>query len=198
MILFVDNYDSFTFNLVSMMGVLEPRLEVARNDEITVEQVLAMDLDGLVISPGPGHPREAGVCLDLVKAMAPRVPILGVCLGHQVITEAFGGTVGRASKPMHGKVSLMQHDGTGLLAGLPEPMEVGRYHSLAAHAASLPGCLKVQGRTADGEIMALRHADYECHGVQFHPESILTPYGATLLRNFVELCRRPVPDKEAR
>ena len=192
MILFVDNYDSFTYNLVSMIGALEPDLRVVRNDALTVAEALAMDLDGLVISPGPGHPREAGICIELVRALAPRVPVLGVCLGHQVITEAFGGRVSRAGKPMHGKVSLMAHDGTGLLAGLPEPLEVGRYHSLSAEAASLPECLLVQGRTADGEIMALRHRTHPCHGVQFHPESILTPDGAGLLRNFVELCRTSV------
>jgi anthranilate synthase/aminodeoxychorismate synthase-like glutamine amidotransferase len=192
MLLFVDNYDSFTYNLVSMIGVLEPRLKVVRNDALTVADALAMDLDGVIISPGPGHPREAGVCIDLVRALAPRVPILGVCLGHQVITEAFGGRVGRAGRPMHGKVSLMAHDGTGLLAGLPEPLAVGRYHSLSAEASSLPECLAVQGTTADGEIMALRHRSYPCHGVQFHPESILTPDGAGLLANFVELCRNPV------
>jgi anthranilate synthase/aminodeoxychorismate synthase-like glutamine amidotransferase len=121
MILFVDNYDSFTYNLVSMMGVLEPRLEVVRNDAVTVAEVLAMDLDGLVLSPGPGHPRDAGICPELVAALAPRLPILGVCLGHQVIVEAFGGRVDRAPRPMHGKTSAMVHDGTGLLAGLPTP-----------------------------------------------------------------------------
>jgi len=192
MLLFVDNYDSFTYNLVSMIGVLEPRLKVVRNDALTVADALAMDLDGVIISPGPGHPREAGVCIDLVRALAPRVPILGVCLGHQVITEAFGGRVGRAGRPMHGKVSLMTHDGTGLLAGLPEPLAVGRYHSLSAEASSLPDCLVVQGTTADSEIMALRHSTFPCHGVQFHPESILTPDGAGLLANFVELCKNPV------
>jgi len=191
MILFVDNYDSFTYNLVSMIGALESRLDVVRNDALTVEAALAMDLDGLVISPGPGHPWEAGVCIDLVRALAGRVPILGVCLGHQVIVEAFGGRVVRAGRPMHGKVSLMGHDGSGLLAGLPDPLEVGRYHSLAAEAASLPECLVVQGRTSDGEIMALRHRTHRVHGVQFHPESILTPDGASLLRNFVDLCRTP-------
>jgi len=192
MLLFVDNYDSFTYNLVSMIGVLEPRLKVVRNDALTVADALAMDLDGVIISPGPGHPREAGVCIDLVRALAPRVPILGVCLGHQVITEAFGGRVGRAGRPMHGKVSLMTHDGTGLLAGLPQPLAVGRYHSLSAEASSLPDCLVVQGTTADSEIMALRHSTFPCHGVQFHPESILTPDGAGLLANFVELCKNPV------
>ena len=177
MILFVDNYDSFTYNLVSMIGTLEPRLRVVRNDALTVDQVRAMDLDGLVLSPGPGHPRDAGICPALVAALAPTLPILGVCLGHQVIVEAFGGRVGRAGRPMHGKVSAMAHDGTGLLAGLPSPLPVGRYHSLAAEAGSLPDCL------------AVRHRDYPCHGVQFHPESILTPAGPELLRNFVQLCR---------
>ncbi|BDU73324.1 anthranilate synthase component II [Mesoterricola silvestris] len=191
MILFVDNYDSFTYNLVSMIGALEPRLEVVRNDALTVEKALAMDLDGLVISPGPGHPRDAGVCIDLVRALAPRVPILGVCLGHQVLVEAFGGRVIRAGRPMHGKTSLMPHDGTGLLAGLPDPLQVGRYHSLAAEASTLPECLAVQGATADGEVMAIRHREFPCHGVQFHPESILTPDGAGLLANFVGLCRTP-------
>ena len=189
MLLFVDNYDSFTYNLVSMMGVLEPSLRVARNDAITVAEALAMDLDGLVLSPGPGHPRDAGVCPALVAALAPSVPILGVCLGHQVIVEAFGGQVDRAPRPMHGKTSAMAHDGTGLLAGLPSPFPVGRYHSLTAVAESVPDCLAVQGTTPDGEIMAVRHRDYDCHGVQFHPESILTPGGMDLLRNFVELCR---------
>jgi anthranilate synthase/aminodeoxychorismate synthase-like glutamine amidotransferase len=188
MILFIDNYDSFTYNLVSMMGALEPRLEVVRNDAITVAGVLALDLDGLVLSPGPGHPRDAGICPELVAALAPRVPILGVCLGHQVIVEAFGGRVDRASRPMHGKTSPMLHDGTGLLAGLPNPFPVGRYHSLTAVA--MPDCLAVQGSTEDGTIMAVRHRQYECHGVQFHPESILTPGGMDLLRNFVDLCRR--------
>ncbi len=198
MILFIDNYDSFTFNLVSMMGALEPDLAVVRNDAIDVAGALAMAPSGLVISPGPGHPREAGACLDLVRAFAPRIPVLGVCLGHQVITEAFGGRVGRAGRPMHGKVSLMVHDGTGLLAGLPDPLEVGRYHSLAAEAASLPDCLAVQGRTGDGEIMALRHRDYDCHGVQFHPESVLTPEGGRILAAFTARCRQAAPTEVPR
>jgi anthranilate synthase/aminodeoxychorismate synthase-like glutamine amidotransferase len=189
MILFVDNYDSFTYNLVSMMGVLEPDLQVVRNDALTVAQARAMDLDGVVLSPGPGHPRDAGVCPELVAALAPEVPILGVCLGHQVIVEAFGGQVDRAGRPMHGKTSPMAHDGTGLLAGLPSPFPVGRYHSLAARAAAMPDCLAVQGTSPEGEIMAVRHLRYDCHGVQFHPESILTPGGMDLLRNFVDLCR---------
>jgi anthranilate synthase/aminodeoxychorismate synthase-like glutamine amidotransferase len=190
MILFVDNYDSFTYNLVSMMGVLEPGLKVVRNDAITVAEALAMDLDGLVISPGPGHPRDAGVCGELVAALAPSVPVLGVCLGHQIIVETFGGKVDRAGRPMHGKTSELDHDGTGLLAGLPNPFPVGRYHSLAAVAGSLPDCLRVQATSPEGEIMAVRHVEFDTHGVQFHPESILTPDGLELLRNFVNLCRQ--------
>ena len=190
MILFVDNYDSFTYNLVSMMGVLEPRLKVVRNDAITLEEARALDLEGLVISPGPGHPRDAGVCGELVRAFAPTLPILGVCLGHQIIVETFGGRVDRAQRPVHGKTFDMTHDKTGLLAGLPNPFPVGRYHSLSAVAASLPECLAVQGTTSDGEIMAVRHQTYDCHGVQFHPESVLTPGGMDLLRNFVDLCHQ--------
>ncbi|MDR3671677.1 MAG: aminodeoxychorismate/anthranilate synthase component II [Holophaga sp.] len=189
MILFVDNYDSFTYNLVSMMGVLEPDLRVVRNDAVTVAEVLAMGLDGLVLSPGPGHPRDAGICPALVAALASTVPILGVCLGHQVIVEAFGGKVGRAQRPMHGKTSSMVHDGTGLLAGLANPFPVGRYHSLTAQREAMPDCLAVQGTSPDAEIMAVRHRQFPCHGVQFHPESILTPGGMDLLRTFVDLCR---------
>jgi len=189
MLLFIDNYDSFTYNLVSMIGVLQPSLKVVRNDAITVAEALALEPEGLVLSPGPGHPRDAGVCGALVAALAPTVPILGVCLGHQIIVEAFGGQVGRALKPMHGKTSAMTHDGTGLLAGLSNPFPVGRYHSLVAQRDTVPDCLAVQGSTEDGEIMAVRHRQYDCHGVQFHPESILTPGGMDLLRNFVDLCR---------
>jgi anthranilate synthase component 2 len=189
-ILFVDNYDSFTFNLVSMMGALEPDLRVVRNDALSVADILALDPAGVVISPGPGHPREAGICPALVAALAPRVPILGVCLGHQVIVEAFGGKVGRAQAPVHGKASPMSHDGTGLLAGLTNPLPVARYHSLAAREESLPPVLAVQGRSPEGEVMAVRHREFPCHGVQFHPESILTPGGGELLRRFVDLCRR--------
>ena len=189
MLLFVDNYDSFTYNLVSMIGAIAPDLRVVRNDAITVAEARAMDLEGLVLSPGPGHPRDAGACGALVAALAPSLPILGVCLGHQIIVEAFGGRVDRARKPMHGKTSPMTHDGTGLLAGLPSPFPVGRYHSLAARAAAMPDCLAVQGTSPEGEIMAVRHLRYDCHGVQFHPESILTPGGMDLLRNFVDLCR---------
>lgn len=189
MILFVDNYDSFTYNLVSMMGALEPDLSVVRNDEVNEDDVQKLAPSGIVLSPGPGRPCDAGVCGDLVRAFAPSVPILGVCLGHQVIVEVFGGRVDRAAIPMHGKVSPIVHDGSGLLAGLPTPFSAGRYHSLTALPGFMPACLSVQGTTAEGEIMAVRHEAYPCHGVQFHPESILTPDGGLILRNFVMLCR---------
>lgn len=189
MILFIDNYDSFTFNLVSMMGALEPDLRVVRNDEVTLDDVRALSPDGLVISPGPGSPADSGMCPVLVKGLAERIPILGVCLGHQVIVETFGGRVVRAAKPMHGKISPVVHDGTGLLDGLPSPFAAGRYHSLVAEPASLPPELIVQGTTEEGEIMAVRHRTLPCHGVQFHPESILTPEGARVLKNFIQLCR---------
>ncbi len=189
MILFVDNYDSFTFNLVSMMGELEPDLRVVRNDEITPAEARAMKPAGIVLSPGPGTPADAGVCAAMVREFGAEVPILGVCLGHQVLTEVFGGRVVRASRPMHGKTSPVVHDGTALLQGLPSPFSAGRYHSLVAEPSSIPADLVVQGTTPDGEIMALRHRSLPCHGVQFHPESILTPEGGIVLRNFVQLCR---------
>jgi anthranilate synthase component 2 len=189
MILFIDNYDSFTFNLVSMMGELEPDLRVVRNDEITAAEARAMRPAGIVLSPGPGTPADAGVCADVVREAAPEIPILGVCLGHQVLAEVFGGRVVRASKPMHGKVSPVVHDGSGLLQGLSSPFSAGRYHSLVADASSIPPDLIVQGTTPDGEVMALRHRGLPCHGVQFHPESILTPEGGIVLKNFVQLCR---------
>jgi len=189
MILFIDNYDSFTYNLVSMIGAVRSDLEVVRNDAVTVEDIRRMQPSGIVLSPGPGHPARAGVCPAVVRAFAPFVPILGVCLGHQVIVEAFGGTVGRASVPMHGKTSPLVHDGTGILSGVPSPARVGRYHSLVAARSAVPADLLVQGTTPDGEVMAVRHRSHPCHGVQFHPESVLTPYGESILGNFVELCQ---------
>ena len=189
MILFIDNYDSFTFNLVCMMGALEPDLRVVRNDAITPAGAASMEPAGIVLSPGPGRPSDSGVCPDLVRAFAGKVPILGVCLGHQVIVEVFGGRVDRAIKPMHGKVSPVVHDGTGVLHGLPSPFEAGRYHSLVAVPESLPPDLTVQATSPEGEIMAVRHRALACHGVQFHPESILTPEGGVILRNFLFLCR---------
>jgi len=189
MIVFIDNYDSFTYNLVSMVGALEPDLRVFRNDAVTVPELLALRPSGLILSPGPGTPAESGVCADCVRAFAPRIPVLGVCLGHQVMAEVFGAKVDRALRPVHGKASPVFHDGTGLLAGLPNPFEAGRYHSLAVRRESVSPCLQIQAATAEGEIMALRHRDFPCHGVQFHPESILTPDGGRLLANFVALTR---------
>ena len=189
MILFIDNYDSFTFNLVCMMGALEPEVEVVRNDAVGVEDVRAMAPSGIVLSPGPGKPADSGICPALVKSFAGETPILGVCLGHQVIVEAFGGRVALALKPMHGKISPVVHDGTGLLQGLPSPFQAGRYHSLSAVSDALPEDLLLQATTPEGEVMAVRHRSLTVHGVQFHPESILTPEGEMILRNFVSLCR---------
>jgi len=189
MILVIDNYDSFTFNLVSMIGAMAPAIEVVRNDEVTLAEVRAMAPAGIVLSPGPGTPADAGICPVVVRELAAALPILGVCLGHQVIAEVFGGTVTRAAAPVHGKASAVVHDGSGLLAGLPSPFLAGRYHSLIVVPDSLPTCIQVQATTADGEVMALRHRDLPCHGVQFHPESILTPEGGIVLANFVALCR---------
>ncbi len=189
MILFIDNYDSFTYNLVSMIGTLEPDLRVVRNDQISTDEIRALRPSGIVLSPGPGAPSDAGICLRVVGELAPEVPILGVCLGHQVIVEAFGGKVGRASRPMHGKTSPVLHDGSGLLSGLPSPLMAGRYHSLVASSEGFPGELRVQGSTPEGEIMAVQHRRYPCHGVQFHPESVLTPEGMQILARFAGLCR---------
>ncbi|MEW6366213.1 MAG: aminodeoxychorismate/anthranilate synthase component II [Acidobacteriota bacterium] len=189
MILFIDNYDSFTFNLVSMIGAIEPSVRVVRNDGIGVEEIEELDPSGIVLSPGPGTPAEAGVCKSVVRNFAGRIPILGVCLGHQAIAEAFGAKVDRAARPMHGKTSPVVHDGSGVLSGLPSPFMAGRYHSLAVLSDCVPDCLIVQGTTPDGEIMALRHRAHHCHGVQFHPESILTPEGERVCGNFVAMCQ---------
>ena len=191
MLLLIDNYDSFTYNLVHYLGELGAEVEVRRNDAITVQDAVAMAPEAIVISPGPCDPDRAGICLSLVKAAAGRCPILGVCLGHQAIAQAFGATVGRAPLPMHGKVSRVRHDGTGVFAGLPQPFEATRYHSLCALPETVPACLTVNARTEDGVIMGLRHAVLPVHGVQFHPESIETTAGHALLRNFLDLARTP-------
>ncbi len=190
MLLLIDNYDSFTYNLVHYLGELGAETLVRRNDAITVQDAVAMRPDAIVISPGPCDPDRAGICLALIKAAAGRCPILGVCLGHQAIAQAFGATVGRAPAAMHGKVSAVEHDGTGVFAGLPSPIEATRYHSLTALPGTVPDCLEVNARTADGVIMGLRHRRLPVHGVQFHPESIETKAGHALLRNFLELARR--------
>jgi anthranilate synthase/aminodeoxychorismate synthase-like glutamine amidotransferase len=184
-LLLVDNYDSFTYNLVQAFLVLGAEVLVHRNDAITVEQARALAPTHLCISPGPGTPHDAGVSMGMIRAFAGAIPVLGVCLGHQSIVEVFGGKVVRAGRLMHGKVSPVQHDGAGVFAGAPEPLEVGRYHSLIAEPESLPAALVVTARTPEGEIMGVRHRDLNVEGVQFHPESVLTPEGPRLLGNFL-------------
>jgi anthranilate synthase/aminodeoxychorismate synthase-like glutamine amidotransferase len=185
-ILLIDNYDSFTYNLVQAFLVLGALVEVHRNDAITVDEALRQDHSHLVISPGPGTPRDAGISMRMIHAFAGRIPIFGVCLGHQSLVEVFGGKVVRAARLMHGKVSPVQHDGKGLFAGLPQDFEAGRYHSLIADAASMPAVLEVTARTAQGEIMGVRHRSLPIEGVQFHPESVLTPDGPILMGNFLK------------
>ncbi|MDE2263774.1 MAG: aminodeoxychorismate/anthranilate synthase component II [Gammaproteobacteria bacterium] len=184
-LLLIDNYDSFTYNLVQAFLVLGAEVLVYRNDAIAVEEARAVAPTHLCISPGPGTPYDAGVSMAMIRAFAGRIPVLGVCLGHQSIVEVFGGKVVRAGRLMHGKTSLVQHDGAGLFADLPQPCEVGRYHSLIAAPETLPPELIVTARTAEGEIMGVRHRELPVEGVQFHPESILTPDGPRLLGNFL-------------
>jgi para-aminobenzoate synthetase component 2 len=184
-LLLIDNYDSFTYNLVQAFLVLGAEVLVYRNDAITAEEARALAPTHLCISPGPGTPYDAGVSMEMIRAFAGQVPVLGVCLGHQSIVEVFGGKVVRAGRLMHGKTSLVHHDGRGLFADLPQPCEVGRYHSLIAAPERLPPELIVTARTPEGEIMGVRHRDLAVAGVQFHPESILTPHGPQLLGNFL-------------
>ncbi|ACA59701.1 anthranilate synthase component II [Candidatus Desulforudis audaxviator] len=187
MILMIDNYDSFTYNLVHYLAELGQEVRVARNDTIGLADVNAMAPSAIVISPGPGSPDSAGISLELVKHCAGRIPILGVCLGHQAIGQAFGGRVIRAARPMHGKTSPVEHDGKSIFRGLPSPFTATRYHSLIVDGETLPPCLEVSARSPEGEIMALRHRRYPVEGVQFHPESILTEWGRELLANFLGL-----------
>lgn len=187
MILIVDNYDSFTYNLVHYALELGAQIEVRRNDALSAAEALAMQPDGVILSPGPCSPNEAGICLDLIKSAPDSLPILGVCLGHQAIGQAFGGKVVQAKSIMHGKTSAVTHDGSGVFAGLPSPYLATRYHSLAVDRENLPDCLLINAGTADGEIMGLRHAARPVHGVQFHPESIATENGHALLKNFLDL-----------
>ena len=182
-LLLIDNYDSFTWNVVHLFEELGAEVAVYRNDEITPGEADELAPDRLVISPGPGRPEDAGVSVELIKHLGPRVPTLGVCLGHQAIIEAYGGEVGQAQALLHGKASRVRHDGEGIFAGLPEEIEAGRYHSLAA--VSVPDELVVTARTEDGEVMGVRHREYAIHGVQFHPESVLTPDGLRIARNFL-------------
>ncbi|WP_426057659.1 aminodeoxychorismate/anthranilate synthase component II [Janthinobacterium sp. PSPC2-1] len=186
MLLMIDNYDSFTYNIVQYFGELGEDVRVYRNDEITIEQIEALNPDRICISPGPKAPAQAGISVAVLKHFAGKKPILGVCLGHQAIGEAFGGKVIRAKQVMHGKTSLIAHTGVGVFQGLPSPFTVIRYHSLAIERASLPSCLEVTAWTDDGEIMGVRHREYDIEGVQFHPESILSEHGHALLKNFLE------------
>ena len=186
MLLMIDNYDSFTYNLVQYFGELGEDVRVFRNDEITVEAAVALKPDCVVISPGPCSPAEAGISVAAIQAFAGQVPLLGVCLGHQAIGAAFGGRIVHARQLMHGKTSPVHHAGAGVFRGLPNPFTATRYHSLAIERASLPACLEVTAWTDDGEIMGVRHKDFQVEGVQFHPESILSEHGHRLLKNFLE------------
>ena len=188
MILLIDNYDSFSFNLYQMVGAIEPDIRVIRNDEMTVEEIEALAPEKIIISPGPGRPANAGVCEEVVRKLRTKMPILGGCLGEQGICEAYGATVGYAKELMHGKQSLTKIDTTSrIFAGLPEKVLVARYHSLAVEADTLPEKLKVIAKTEDGEVMAVEDTEYPVFGLQFHPESIMTPDGAKMLRNFMEI-----------
>ena len=189
MLLLIDNYDSFTYNLVQYLGELGADVHVHRNDAITLRQVAAWAPEKIVISPGPCTPNEAGISVALIERFAEKTPILGVCLGHQAIGQAFGGHIVRARRVMHGKVSPVTHDGRGVFAGLPSPLIGTRYHSLAIDADTMPACLEVTATSDDGEIMGVRHREFAVEGVQFHPEAILTEHGHALLKNFVERTR---------
>jgi len=184
-LLLIDNYDSFTYNLVQAFLILGAEVQVFRNDEITVGEAERLGATHLVISPGPGTPQDAGVSLQMIRAFAGRIPIFGVCLGHQALVEAFGGRVIRAPRLMHGKISPVHHDGKGVFEGLPDGFAAGRYHSLIAEAETLPAVLDVSARTVEGEIMGVRHTSLAVEGVQFHPESVLTPAGPMLMGNFL-------------
>jgi len=192
-ILLIDNYDSFTYNLYQYLAELGGQVEVHRNDQISVEDCLDMAPERVVISPGPGTPQDAGISVDLVRAFAGRAPLLGVCLGLQCIGEAYGGEVAYAGEIMHGKTSLISHDGKGVFAGLPDPFEAIRYHSLAIVPESMPAVLEVSARTEGGVIMGARHREFAIEGVQFHPESIMTQHGHALLQNFLEMGQAAAP-----
>ena len=186
MLLIIDNYDSFTYNLYQYLSELGAEVVTVRNDKITLEGVADMSPEGIVISPGPGTPRDAGISNDVIRHFGPKLPVLGVCLGHQCIGDVYGATVDRAGEIRHGKTSMVNHHGAGVLAGLPNPFEAIRYHSLVVYPETVPDCLEVTAWTEDGLIMGLRHKEFPVEGVQFHPESILTPVGHDLLRNFLD------------
>ena len=190
MILLIDNYDSFSYNLYQLIGAINPEIKVIRNDELTAEEIEVLKPEAIILSPGPGRPQDAGCCIEVVQKLGGKIPILGVCLGHQVICEAYGGVVSYAKQLMHGKQSETTLDLTSeLFQGLPETVPVARYHSLAADEATLPETLKVTARTADGEVMAVEDSEKKIYGVQFHPESILTPQGRQMVENFLKITR---------
>nr|WP_306266248.1 aminodeoxychorismate/anthranilate synthase component II [Pararhizobium sp. IMCC3301] len=189
MFLVIDNYDSFTYNLVHLIGQLGVKLEVVRNDKIRVEDTLALNPEGIILSPGPCTPNEAGICLDIITAAAGQMPIFGVCLGMQAIGQAYGGNVIRANRLMHGKMSDIVHDGTAMFRKVPSPFRATRYHSLVVEDASLPETLQITAKTDDGSLMGLSHTSHPVHGVQFHPESIASEHGDTIMRNFIEIAR---------
>ena len=187
MILLIDNYDSFSYNLYQLVGEINPDIRVIRNDEMTVEEIENLSPEKIIISPGPGKPEDAGICIDVIKHFAGKVPILGVCLGHQAICKAFGAAVSHAKSIMHGKESVIKTDTSSLIfKGLPKNITVARYHSLAAVDSTMPDCLKITATSDDGEIMAVEHRHFHVYGLQFHPESIMTPDGMTMLRNFMK------------
>ena len=187
MILIIDNYDSFTYNLVQYFGTLDPNLEIHRNDKISLDKIKNMNPDRIVISPGPGRPEDAGLSIDVVKEFGASIPIFGICMGHQAITVAFGGRVERANEIVHGKTSIITHSGSAIFKGIPETFEATRYHSLVAMEDSFPEELKVTAKTGNGLIMGLEHKKHPVFGVQFHPESIVTEYGMDMVKNFLEV-----------
>jgi len=188
MFLLIDNYDSFTYNLYHYFRELGAEIVVHRNDQITLEEIAELEPEGIVLSPGPCTPNEAGICIDLINLFKGEIPIFGVCLGHQSIGQAFGGTVVRAEKVMHGKVSPITHEGTSVFTGLPSPFDATRYHSLVVECESLPDCLEITAETSDGIIMGLKHKEHNIHGVQFHPESIASEHGHAMFKNFIDGC----------
>ncbi len=191
MILLIDNYDSFSYNLYQLIGSMDPDIKVIRNDEMDVEGVKALKPDAIVLSPGPGRPEDAGICVDVVRELGGSVPILGVCLGHQAICEAYGGTVSYARKQMHGKQSMTRlYTESPIFRGCPDQIPVARYHSLAAVQETLPACIRTIAKSEDGEVMAVCHRSYDVYGLQFHPESIMTPDGKTIMRNFLNMVRK--------
>lgn len=190
MILMIDNYDSFTFNIVQYLGQMGEDVQVYRNDKTTIDGIRKLKPQAIFLSPGPGAPHQAGITVDVIRAFYKTLPIMGICLGHQSIGFAFGGEVVQAQRIMHGKVSPVEHDGKTIFAGLPNPFTAGRYHSLVVRPETLPSCLEASAKTAEGEIMGLRHKDYPVEGIQFHPESVLTPQGKRIIRNFLKYSGR--------